>query len=118
MTETNLQQELDDAVLARAYGFAFPAAVAGICAGSAVTAPLVAVAGLVPALSMVAVSVAGYAFWIVLGIRIISLIRHSGQWHIHADYTTAASVIPERLDSGRRITVASSDYGFFIASTF
>lgn len=64
MTETTLQRELDDAVLARAYGFAFPAAIAGICVGSAVAAPLIAFAGLVPALSMVTVTVAGYALWI------------------------------------------------------
>jgi hypothetical protein len=45
MVETGLQRTLAPHVFARAYGFAFPAAIAGIVAGSLVAAPLVALFG-------------------------------------------------------------------------
>jgi len=45
MVETGLQRTLAPDVFARAYGFAFPAAIAGIVAGSLVAAPLVALFG-------------------------------------------------------------------------
>ena len=46
MAETSLQRALAPDVFARAYGFAYPAAIAGIVAGSLVAAPLVALFGL------------------------------------------------------------------------
>ncbi len=45
MVETGLQRTLAPDVFARAYGFAFPAAIAGIVAGSLIAAPLVALFG-------------------------------------------------------------------------
>ncbi|HEY0361159.1 MAG TPA: MFS transporter [Solirubrobacteraceae bacterium] len=45
MVETSLQRSLAPDVFARAYGFAYPAAIAGIVAGSLVAAPLVALFG-------------------------------------------------------------------------
>jgi MFS family permease len=45
LVETGLQRSLAPDVFARAYGFAFPAAIAGIVAGSLIAAPLVAVLG-------------------------------------------------------------------------
>jgi predicted MFS family arabinose efflux permease len=65
LTETTLQRELDDAVLARAYGFAFPASIGGICLGGAVAAPLIGAIGLTGTLSLVAALVVGYALWLV-----------------------------------------------------
>jgi MFS family permease len=64
LTETTLQRDLDDAVLARAYGFAFPASIGGICAGAALAAPLIGALGLVAALAVLAAGVAGYALWL------------------------------------------------------
>jgi predicted MFS family arabinose efflux permease len=46
LSETALPRFLDDAVLARAYGLALPASLAGIVAGSLVAGPLVATLGL------------------------------------------------------------------------
>jgi MFS family permease len=45
LVETGLQRALAPDVFARAYGFAFPAAIAGIVAGSLIAAPLVALFG-------------------------------------------------------------------------
>src|SRR5204863_7992462 len=45
MVETSLQRSLAPDVFARAYGFAYPAAIAGIVAGSLIAAPLVALFG-------------------------------------------------------------------------
>ena len=64
LTETALQRDLDDAVLARAYGFAFPVSIGGICAGAALAAPLIGALGLVAALSVVGAGVAAYALWL------------------------------------------------------
>lgn len=50
LSETALPRMLDDEVLARAYGLAFPVSVAGIVAGSLLAGPLVAVLGLTGAL--------------------------------------------------------------------
>jgi MFS family permease len=61
LTETSLQRELDDAVLARAYGIAFPAAIGGIVGGSLLAAPLVAGLGLTAAVVATGVLTAGYA---------------------------------------------------------
>ena len=65
LTETALQTELDEAVLGRAYGFAFPVSIGGICLGGAVAAPLIAAIGLTAALSVVGALVAAYAGWLV-----------------------------------------------------
>ncbi len=46
LSETALPRLVDDAVLARAYGLAFPAAICGIVAGSLIAGPLVAWLGL------------------------------------------------------------------------
>ncbi|HEY4829627.1 MAG TPA: MFS transporter, partial [Solirubrobacteraceae bacterium] len=46
LSETALPRLLDDAVLSRAYGLAYPAAICGIVAGSLIAAPLVALLGL------------------------------------------------------------------------
>jgi predicted MFS family arabinose efflux permease len=64
LTETNLQRELDDAVLARAYGFAFPISIGGICLGGAVAAPLIAGFGLSLVLSATGLLVAAYPLWL------------------------------------------------------
>jgi predicted MFS family arabinose efflux permease len=64
LVETALQRDLDDAVLARAYGFAFPVSIGGICAGAALAAPLIGALGLVTALSVLGAGVAAYALWL------------------------------------------------------
>ena len=61
LTETSLQRELPDAVLARAYGIAFPAAIAGIVGGSLLAAPLTAFVGLTGALIAAGAVAAVYA---------------------------------------------------------
>jgi MFS family permease len=61
LTETSLQEELDDAVLARAYGIAFPAAIGGIVGGSLLAAPVVAGLGLTAAVVGTGVVAAVYA---------------------------------------------------------
>jgi MFS family permease len=45
LTDTALPQMLDDDVLARAYGLAFPASIAGIVIGSLPAGPLVGLLG-------------------------------------------------------------------------
>ncbi|MCW2781823.1 MAG: transporter [Marmoricola sp.] len=65
-TETVLQRTLDDAVFGRAYGFAFPASIAGIAIGAAVAAPLIAWWGLVDAMLLVGVTAVGYAIVLCL----------------------------------------------------
>jgi predicted MFS family arabinose efflux permease len=60
-TDTALQTSLHPDVLARAYGIAFPAAVAGIVVGSLVAAPLVALLGVPGALFAIGLAMAGYA---------------------------------------------------------
>ena len=65
LTETTLAEQLDDEVFARAYGFAYPAAIAGIVAGSLVAAPLVSALGLTGALAATGALVAAYAGWLV-----------------------------------------------------
>jgi MFS family permease len=61
MTETTLQRVLDEDVFALAYGFAFPAAVAGIVVGSVLAAPLTALLGLGGALTTIGALVLVYA---------------------------------------------------------
>jgi predicted MFS family arabinose efflux permease len=69
LTETNLQRELDDAVLARAYGFAFPVSIGGICLGGAFAAPLIAGFGLTQVLSATGLLVAAYPLWLLAASR-------------------------------------------------
>jgi MFS family permease len=58
LTDTALPRMLDDAVLARAYGLAFPVSIAGIVIGSLVAGPLVALLGASGALIAAGASVA------------------------------------------------------------
>jgi MFS family permease len=64
VVDTALARSLDEAVLARAYGLAFPASIAGIVAGSLIAAPLVALLGLTGALAAVGGLVAAYAIFL------------------------------------------------------
>jgi hypothetical protein len=61
LSETALPRLLDDEVLARAYGLAFPASIGGIVIGSAIAGPLVGLFGLAGALALVALSVLAIA---------------------------------------------------------
>jgi len=65
VADTGLQRALAPDVLARAYGFAFPAAIAGIVAGSLIAAPLVALFGLQGAFVALGAIVAIYALSLV-----------------------------------------------------
>jgi len=64
VTDTTLAEQLDDAVLARAYGLAYPLSIGGIAVGSLVAAPLVAWLGLAGAL--VAFGVLTVAYLLIL----------------------------------------------------
>jgi hypothetical protein len=59
--DTALARSLDEAVLARAYGLAFPASIGGIVVGSLVASPLVGLLGLTGALVAVGAIAAAYA---------------------------------------------------------
>jgi MFS family permease len=61
MAETTLMRVLDEDVFALAYGFAYPAAIAGIVIGSVIAAPLAALLGLSGALTLVGLCVFAYA---------------------------------------------------------
>jgi hypothetical protein len=61
LAETRMQRLLDAAVLARVYGLALPAALAGIVAGSLAAAPLASALGLGGAFVATGVAVAAYA---------------------------------------------------------
>jgi MFS family permease len=74
LCETSLQRDLDEHLFARAYGIAFPAAIAGIVGGSLLAAPLVAGIGLTGALLGTGVLAAGYAV-------VVGLPRRSGGRH-------------------------------------
>jgi MFS family permease len=65
LADTGLQRALAPDVLARAYGFAFPATIAGIAAGALIAAPLVALVGLDGAFAAVGALVAAYALSLV-----------------------------------------------------
>jgi MFS family permease len=67
-TDTALQTSLPEDILARAYGIAFPAAVAGIVVGSLVAAPLVALVGVGGALVAIGLAMAGYAVLASVGV--------------------------------------------------
>ncbi|HEY0374400.1 MAG TPA: MFS transporter [Amnibacterium sp.] len=68
-TETALQQQLDEAVFGRAYGFAFPASIGGIAVGSLIAAPLAGLLGLGGALTALAVGVSLYAAVLLIARR-------------------------------------------------
>lgn len=61
LAETALPRLLDDEVLARAYGLAFPTSIGGIVIGSAIAGPLVALFGLAGALAFMGLSVLAVA---------------------------------------------------------
>jgi MFS family permease len=61
MADTGLQRALPEDVFARAYGFAYPAALAGIVIGSLIAAPLVALFGVRGAFVALGALVALYA---------------------------------------------------------
>ena len=63
--ETGLQRSLPEELLGRAYGFAFPAAIGGIAAGSLVAAPLAALAGVGGALALLGFAVVTVAALLV-----------------------------------------------------
>jgi predicted MFS family arabinose efflux permease len=65
LADTGLQRALAPDVLARAYGFAFPASIAGIVVGSLIAAPLVALFGLQGAFVAMGALVAAYALSLV-----------------------------------------------------
>jgi hypothetical protein len=86
LTETSLQRELDDEVFARAYGIAFPAAIAGIVVGSLGAAPLAAGVGLTGAVVATGIVAALYA-------GVMALPRHPAGRH-RAAAVTAPAVLP------------------------
>jgi predicted MFS family arabinose efflux permease len=81
VADTALARALDEEVLARAYGLAFPASIAGILVGSLIAAPLVAFVGLSGALVVVAGLVAAYAIVLWLPARR----RQPAQYVLRAD---------------------------------
>jgi len=67
LTDTTLQRELDEDVFGRAYGIAFPAAIAGIVVGSVIAPGLAALLGGSGALIVVGGTVLGYALLVMRG---------------------------------------------------
>ena len=67
LTDTTLQRELDEDVFGRAYGIAFPAAIAGIVVGSVIAPGLAALLGASGALIAVGGTVLGYALLVIRG---------------------------------------------------
>jgi MFS family permease len=67
LTETTLQRELDEDVFGRAYGIAFPAAIAGIVVGSVIAPGLAALLGGSGALVVVGGTVLAYALLVMRG---------------------------------------------------
>jgi MFS family permease len=67
LTDTTLQRELDEDVFGRAYGLAFPAAIAGIVVGSVIAPGLAALFGGSGALIAVGSAVLAYALLVLRG---------------------------------------------------
>ncbi len=67
VTDTRLQQTLEESRLGCAYGFAFAASVGGIAAGGLIAPVLVTIAGVAGALYLLAAAVAALAIRILLG---------------------------------------------------
>ncbi len=65
--QTTLQRELDEDVFGRAYGLAFPAAIAGIVVGSVIAPGLAALLGGSGALVAVGSAVLAYALLVLRG---------------------------------------------------
>jgi predicted MFS family arabinose efflux permease len=63
LVETSLQRSLSDEVFAQAYGFAFPAAIAGIVVGALAASALYAGCGLTAALTLVGAGLTVVAAW-------------------------------------------------------
>jgi hypothetical protein len=70
VVDTALARSLDEAVLARAYGLAFPASIGGIVVGSLIAAPLVALVGLSGALAAIGGLVAVYCLVLCLPVLV------------------------------------------------
>ena len=83
LTETALQRDLDEEVFARAYGIAFPTAIAGIVGGSLIAAPLVMGIGLTGAILTTGALTAAYAAFLLLPRRTVSG-RHRPARHLEA----------------------------------
>jgi predicted MFS family arabinose efflux permease len=73
VVDTALARSVDEAVLARAYGLAFPVSLGGILVGSVVAAPLVGAVGVAGALVAVGGVVAAYAAFLTLPALVRSL---------------------------------------------
>jgi predicted MFS family arabinose efflux permease len=82
LSDTALPRMLDEAVLARAYGLAYPAAIAGIAAGALIAGPLVALVGASDALLVTG------AFVAVAG---VTLARRPLQAGAHTDVARTAA---------------------------
>ena len=67
LTDTTLQRSLDEDVFGRAYGLAFPAAIAGIVVGSVIAPGLAALFGGSGALVVVGGTVLAYALLVLRG---------------------------------------------------
>jgi MFS family permease len=81
VVDTALARSLDEAVLARAYGLAFPASIGGIVVGSLIAAPLVALVGLSGALAAIGGLVAVYCLVLCLPVparRVVSPVPARG----------------------------------------
>ncbi|MCU1671614.1 MAG: transporter [Blastococcus sp.] len=94
LCETSLQRDLDEHVFARAYGIAFPAAIAGIVGGSLVAAPLVSAVGLTGALVATGVLTAAYAL-------VVAVPRRAGGRHRAARLPQPAALLPEPQEDVR-----------------
>jgi MFS family permease len=87
LVETSLQRSLPADVLGRAYGFALPAALSGIVAGSLIAPALVALAGLAGALALLGAAVALIAVATLVGgdeavvVQQPEPLRHPGGLH-------------------------------------
>ncbi|MFI5954359.1 MFS transporter [Cryptosporangium sp. NPDC051539] len=88
VVDTVLARTLDEAVLARAYGFSYPAAIAGIVIGSLVAAPLAGALGTAGAMVALAVLTGGYA--LVLG---VAARRPAAAGYVHAGPAIGRAVV-------------------------
>jgi predicted MFS family arabinose efflux permease len=104
LCETALQRDLDEEVFARAYGIAYPAAIAGIAGGSLVAAPLVSAFGLTAAMVATGALAAAYA-------ALVALPRRSGGRHRAPRIPAQREPLADRLEAirvARAIQVADS----------
>jgi MFS family permease len=81
LADTALQRQLPPAVLGRAYGFAFPASIAGIVVGSLVASPLMALLGTTGTLVVTGALVTAYAAVVAgAGRRLAAPVRALVSW--------------------------------------